>query len=244
MSEAVVENPPFMCSHSAVVDPRTLKPHPSNPNKHPPKQVEFFIEILRYQGWRRPITISLRSGFVTKGHGALQAALAAGFTEVPIDQQNYDSNDAEVADLVADNQLQRMSEMDTGKLTELVVHLHSAGDDRILKMTALEDKSIKKLLGAFDRKHPDKQGLEEPAAGGVLPGSVIVGPGAVEELAAGEADAPSRLIQLFLAEADAAEFLRICDFFQVELDLGSVAEAVMTVMRSAYASHTEEGVET
>jgi hypothetical protein len=234
--EPIRSSPPINCAHTALVDPLSLKPHPSNPNKHSKDQIALFVSILKYQGWRRPITVSTRSGFVTKGHGALQAALAAGFSPVPIDQQDYPNQDAELADLVADNQLQRMSQMDMPKLTEIVLQLESASDFN-LELTALEDKTIKKLLDAFDQKHPDQMGEETAAPGGVAPGSVIVGPAPEGAVVATEGAKPSRIIELFFTTEGADEFLRIVQFFRKDLGIESDVEALLAILRSAFAAH-------
>jgi hypothetical protein len=243
MTEADQQPVVVRCAHSALVDPRSLKPHPSNPNRHPAKQLEMFAAILRFQGWRRPITISLRSGYVTKGHGALETALAMGLDSVPIDQQAYDSQDAELADLAADNLLARMSEMETTKLTELLVHLEGS-EAFDLQLTGLEERKIDKILTAFNERNPDLQGGAS-TSGSPVP--VIMGEStAVQAAPASETPGPEpqRSILLFLSPADAEDFVRICAFFRKELELSSDVEAVMAVMRSAFRSHTESDEET
>lgn len=129
------------CAHTHVVDPSSLKPHPQNPNRHPAKQLEVYVGILAYQGWRRAITVSSRSGFVTKGHGALEAALSAGQTEVPIDWQDYPDEASEFADIVADNQLGKLAEMDTGALNLLLVSL-DAMPSFDLKLAGFESSGL------------------------------------------------------------------------------------------------------
>lgn len=241
MSETVADAPVVVrCAHSALVDPRSLKAHPSNPNRHPAKQLELFEAILRFQGWRRPITISLRSGFVTKGHGALETALRMGLETVPIDQQEYDSIDAELADLAADNLLARMSEMETTKLTELLVHLESS-ETFDLELTGLEERKIDKLLTAFNERNPDLQG--GGASPSVATPPVVMGESVSAPAKTTDAPEPQRSILLFLTPADAEDFVRICAFFRKELDLSSDVEAVMSVMRSAFQAHTETNEE-
>lgn len=117
------ENAKFKCAHNSVEDPRSLKPHPENPNFHPKKQIDMYVEIIRFQGWRRPITVSKTTGFIVKGHGACLAAIQAGFTEVPVDYQDYDSFEAEIADLLADNELGAQSEQNNEKIKELMTDL-------------------------------------------------------------------------------------------------------------------------
>jgi len=145
------------CEHSAQVDPKLLKHHPKNPNEHPPEQIEFFKNILLYQGWRRPITVSKRSGFITKGHGALITALEMGLAVVPVDYQNYDSEDQELADILADNQLARMSTLNNDKLQKIIDSIDSDSVD--LELTGFKLENIDEIMTGFDgwtpRQEPD-----------------------------------------------------------------------------------------
>jgi hypothetical protein len=131
------------CAYRELLNPKTLKPHPANPNEHGQDQIDLFVEILKYQGWRRPITVSIRSGYITKGHGALAAAIAAGCDLVPVDYQDYKDEAQELADIVADNQLQRMSKMNMGKLQQIVTSLDTVSVD--LSMTGLDSIQLQSL---------------------------------------------------------------------------------------------------
>ena len=90
--KAWADGVPVYCAHDAIVDVTTLVPNPANPNKHPDEQIQLLGRIIReHNGWRAPITVSNRSGFIVKGHGRLSAALLEGLKEVPVDYQNYAS---------------------------------------------------------------------------------------------------------------------------------------------------------
>lgn len=132
------------CAYRELLNPKSLKPHPANPNEHGQDQIDLFVEILKYQGWRRPITVSIRSGFITKGHGALAAAMAAGCELVPVDYQDYTNEAQELADIVADNQLARLSKMSNIKLQNLIVKLDSGTID--LELTGLKLEHIESLM--------------------------------------------------------------------------------------------------
>lgn len=125
-SEPAEEAPPVielrkgirvMCRHSKLVDFRTLQRFPRNPNKHPPEQVKRLAKIIRSSGWRNPIVVSARSGFITKGHGRLDAAALlfrqTGECRVPIEVQSYVNEAEEYADIVADNRIAELSELDS-----------------------------------------------------------------------------------------------------------------------------------
>ena len=92
---------PVYCSHDKIVPIEEVKPNPKNPNQHPESQIEMLAKIITTQGWRAPVTVSTRSGLVVRGHGRLMAAKFAGLEFVPVDFQHYESNDAELADLLA-----------------------------------------------------------------------------------------------------------------------------------------------
>lgn len=66
------------CAYNGLADITTLIQNPKNPNTHPQKQIELLVKIIKNQGWRAPITVSSRSGFVVRGHGRLMAAQLLG----------------------------------------------------------------------------------------------------------------------------------------------------------------------
>ena len=78
---------PVFCAHDAIVPLKDLRPNPKNPNQHPPEQIKLLASIIRATGWRAPITVSKRSGLVTKGHGRLMAAQLDDLTDAPVDYQ-------------------------------------------------------------------------------------------------------------------------------------------------------------
>jgi hypothetical protein len=100
------------CEHTELKDPKELKQHPKNRNKHSPEQIDRLCKILAYQGWRYPIKVSKRSGFITSGHGRLMAAMKMCMKEVPVTIQDYDSDEQEYADVQADNAIASWSELD------------------------------------------------------------------------------------------------------------------------------------
>lgn len=111
------------CSHSEMVPLERLVPNPRNPNKHPDKQIELLAKIMRAQGWRSPIVVSARSGFIVKGHGRLQAAQMNEWAEAPVDMQDYATEADEYADMVADNKIAELSETNLSMVLEDVLQL-------------------------------------------------------------------------------------------------------------------------
>lgn len=127
------------CLHDELVDPAHLKRHPKNRNKHPPDQIKRLAEIIRYQGWRHPITVSKQSGFITKGHGRLDAALHLKCVKVPVEYQDYDSDEQEYADVQADNAIASWAELDLSGINADVADL---GPDFNIDLLGIEGFTI------------------------------------------------------------------------------------------------------
>lgn len=118
------------CAHNKIIPIGQLRVNPDNPNEHSKEQIERLAFILKAQGWRTPITISSRSGFIVRGHGRLAAAEYLGVSEAPVDYQPYGSEGEETADLIADNKASEGSETlptSLGALLDVMpTHLHKA----------------------------------------------------------------------------------------------------------------------
>ena len=140
---------PVFCAHDAIVAIDKLVPNPKNPNQHPEEQINLLGRIIKATGWRQPITVSNRSGFIVKGHGRLLAAREAGITAAPVDYQEYATEAEEYADLVADNRLAELAELDKGKLAELFAEF----DPETLELTGYseeEAEDIQNLIADMD----------------------------------------------------------------------------------------------
>lgn len=171
--KAWADEVPVYCAHDAIVAVEKLIPNPANPNTHPDEQIQALGRVIRYQGWRSPITVSTRSGLIVKGHGRLGAALLEGFKEVPVDYQNYASEADEYADLVADNRLAELSEIDQKKLADIFAEIDTGEIN--MEMTGYTDKEIENLVTALSEAlHDDKPEVEPDD---IQPGQAITKPG-------------------------------------------------------------------
>ena len=128
------------CSYTSLKDIDLLTPHPRNPNKHPTKQIKMLAKIMKHQGWRHPVTVSNRSGFVIAGHGRIDAARLNGWKEIPIDEQDFESEADEYAHLIADNKIQELAESDEDLIQEIALDL---GPDFDFDLFGIEDFEIK-----------------------------------------------------------------------------------------------------
>ncbi|MBE0430130.1 MAG: ParB N-terminal domain-containing protein [Thermoleophilia bacterium] len=138
-------NPEIHCSYDELVDLVALVPHPRNPNTHPANQIELLAKIIRHQGWRAPITVSKRSGFIIRGHGRLMAAQTLGVEQAPVDYQDYASEAEEWADLIADNRIAELAEINNDALTALMAELSEAGD-LDMELTGFGEQELEQLM--------------------------------------------------------------------------------------------------
>lgn len=124
------------CRYDQLVPLKELKPHPKNRNDHPDDQIERLAEILKYQGWRYPIKISNLSGYIISGHGRLMAAQFLKLDSVPVQYQDYESEEQEYADLIADNAVASWSELDLSGINSDILDL---GPDFNVDLLGLKD---------------------------------------------------------------------------------------------------------
>src|SRR5690606_610560 len=143
------------CAYDEMVDIDKLVPNPRNPNKHPQKQIDLLAKIIKYQGWRVPITVSKRSGFVVRGHGRLMAAQKLGLEKVPVDFQDYANEAEEWADLIADNRIAELSEMDDTMLKDLLQEVDTGAID--MELTGFTAEELEQMMTAL----PDEEAIDK-----------------------------------------------------------------------------------
>lgn len=124
------------CAFTKMVPVSELKQHPKNRNTHSQEQVERLAHIMEYQGVRHPIIISNLSGFITAGHGRLEAAKKLGLKEYPCDFQEYQSEEAEYAFLQSDNAIASWAELDLAGINS---DLGDLGPDFDIEMLGIKD---------------------------------------------------------------------------------------------------------
>ena len=135
------------CAHDAIVDAAALVPNPKNPNTHPDSQIQLLGRIIRQTGWRQPITVSTRSGFIVKGHGRLAAALLEDLQEVPVDYQDYATEAEEYADLVADNRLAELAEIDQRMLADIFADIDTG--EIPLELTGYLESEVEDIIASL-----------------------------------------------------------------------------------------------
>lgn len=144
------------CSHDAMVKLSELKPHPKNRNKHPNEQIERLAQILKYQGIRSPIKISNRSGYMTAGHGRLEAFRHLKLKEAPVNYQDYDSDEQEYADLQSDNAIALWADLD---LSGINTDIGDLGPDFDIDLLGIKDFTLEpadKFQGCDEDEVPEQ----------------------------------------------------------------------------------------
>lgn len=95
-----------------IVDIDSIIPNPKNANRHSIEQLQRLEKLIKYQGFRNPLIVSNRTGFLVVGHGRLEAAKNMGMSEVPVIFQDFESEAQEYAYLISDNEIARWAELD------------------------------------------------------------------------------------------------------------------------------------
>ncbi len=127
------------CLYDKIIPIDELKLNPKNRNIHPENQIKRLAQILTYQGFRFPVKVSNLSGMVVSGHGRVEAARLNGWTEVPVNFQDYESPAQEYADSIADNSIASWAELD---IPGIQLEAPDLGPDFNLDLLGIKDFSI------------------------------------------------------------------------------------------------------
>lgn len=127
------------CKYDELVDPKELKDHPKNRNKHGQDQIERLADMYQYHGIRHPIIVSTLSGCIVAGHGRKLAGLRAGIEEFPVVYQDFESNEAEYAFIQSDNAIALWADLD---LAGINADLPDLGPDFNLDMLGIKNFTL------------------------------------------------------------------------------------------------------
>ena len=133
------------CAYDKLVKVEEVIPHPKNPNTHPQNQIKILAQNIRYHGWRHPIVVSKLSGYIVAGHGRLEAARELGVSIVPVEYQDFATENNELAVLVGDNRLAELSTLDLNGLQDIIDGFKETNFDTIL--AGFEPTDLDALLG-------------------------------------------------------------------------------------------------
>ena len=117
-----------------LVDIDSIIPNPKNANRHSIEQIHRLEKLIKYQGFRNPLIVSNRTGFLLAGHGRLEAAKNLGIEKLPIIKQDFTDEAQEYSYLVSDNEIGRWAELD-----KQAVHIELENLDIELDLLGIED---------------------------------------------------------------------------------------------------------
>lgn len=119
-----------------LVDTSKLVLNPKNMNSHSKEQIERLQKLIEFQGFRNPIIVSNRTGFVVAGHGRIEASRNMGMSLVPVMYQDFDNEAQEYAYMVSDNAIASWSELDLSAVNTEMLDL---GPDFDIDMLGIKD---------------------------------------------------------------------------------------------------------
>lgn len=138
-----------------IVDTDCLVEHPDNPHQHSKKQIKRLAKLIQYQGFRVPIIVDKKTGYIVSGHGRKQAAEELGLKQLPVIFQDFENDDQVRAYLISDNAIGKdnWAKLDYQMLNEFVGEW---APDFDLELLGIEDFSID--VPDFEPTSVDEQG--------------------------------------------------------------------------------------
>lgn len=136
-----------------LVPIKDLHENPKNRNKHTKEQIDRLCEIIEYQGFRNPIIVSKRTGFIVAGHCRLKAAKKLKLKELPVLYQEFKDEDQEYSAGIADNAIASWAELEFGEINDDIADL---GPDFDINMLGIKDFAIEPA----DKKKEKKEKKE------------------------------------------------------------------------------------
>ena len=125
-----------------LVDLELLVENPKNNNTHPEDQIERLVKLIKHTGFRNPLIVSNRSGFVLCGHGRIAAAKRAGLKQLPVIYQDFDNEAEEYQYMTADNAIHNWSSIDLSKVNAEMLDF---GPDFDIDMLGIKDFVIEPI---------------------------------------------------------------------------------------------------
>lgn len=129
-----------------MVTLNSIVEHPKNANRHSVEQIERLCRLIEFQGFRSPLIISKRSGFLVSGHGRKMAAEKLKMKELPCVYQDFESEAQEYAFVISENEIARWSELDKQSvfdtLEEIDLDIELLGVEDNLEIKHLEPEDL------------------------------------------------------------------------------------------------------
>lgn len=137
LTEESVHGVKIRSKEVSIIPLKSVKLNPKNRNVHTAEQIDRLCKIIKYQGFREPITISNQSGLCAAGEGRVLAMDKLGADSIAAIYEDFDSPDMEYAHLVADNEIARWATLDTAGVNFDLAELDGVAFD--LDMLGIKD---------------------------------------------------------------------------------------------------------
>jgi hypothetical protein len=151
------------CAYTELISPDKLIGNPRNNNKHNVEQINWLSKIIDFQGQRRPVIISKRSGFVNCGHATIEAIKKHGLEKIAVDYQDFESEAEEYAHMTSDNEIARYAELDLSQVHLDLEEINFDLDTTLLGINLLSKDELDKE--DIDEEKEQKYILEVELAG-------------------------------------------------------------------------------
>lgn len=129
-------------------------PNPRNNNRHSIEQINYLAKLIKAHGFREPLLISNRSGFLIAGHGRLEAAKLLGMETIPAIFQDFASEAEEYQHMTADNEIARWAELDYQNVYDTLKEIPEI-DTELLGIEDFKIESNEVPLPDLDSNDPD-----------------------------------------------------------------------------------------
>ena len=141
-----------------------LRPDPTNPRSHSPKQIRQLMRSIGAFGFNVPILVD-RTLRIIAGHARLLAAQELGWREVPTILLDHLSEAEAYAFAIADNRVAETAAWNNTLLTEQLTQISRATPDVAIETTGFELTEIGLLTAKGARRRAQTEPSPNPAAG-------------------------------------------------------------------------------
>ena len=137
------------------IDKVVINPH--NRNVHSEKQLEVLSKLIKVRGFRNPLIISKRSGFLVAGHGRVEVAKKLGIDKLPVMYQEFENEADEYAYMISDNEIAKHATLDNESMLVDLKELDFKIEELDFEELGLIDYKLPKILEPEDLSDKNKE---------------------------------------------------------------------------------------
>ena len=140
-----------------LVDIGKVVINPRNRNIHSEKQLEVLSKLIKVRGFRNPLIISKRSGFLVAGHGRVEVAKKLGIDKLPVMYQEFENEADEYAYMISDNEIAKHATLDNESMLVDLKELDFKIEELDFEELGLIDYKLPKILEPEDLSDKNKE---------------------------------------------------------------------------------------